>query len=89
MERFLSLLFHREWLSVWRPKHHAGGTGYRSRIRDKKLLRRELLSAEGGGSGGIDVTYRPKLPINDYIDSVSGRMLYIVIVKDEVNRKLK
>jgi len=26
-------------------KRHAGGTGYRSRIRDKKLLRRELLSA--------------------------------------------
>lgn len=26
-------------------KRHAGGTGYHSRIRDKKLLRRELLSA--------------------------------------------
>lgn len=60
MERFLSLLFHHEWLSVWRPEHHAGGTGYRSRIRDKKLLRRELLST---GGGGIDVTYRSKLPI--------------------------
>jgi len=42
MERFLSLLFHRrEWLSV----RHTDGTGYRSRIRDKKLLRRELLFA--------------------------------------------
>lgn len=44
-------------------ERHAGGTGYRPRIRDKKLLRTRITFRWGG----IDVTYRSKFVITSIL----------------------